>query len=290
MVIWWGKELVMLYNDAWRPVLGLTKHPIALGRPGKEIWAEIWDIIGEQLNRVLSTGEATWSEDLLLLVDRYGYTEESYFTYSYSPIFLETGEVGGAFTAVAETTQRVLGERRTKTLRDLAERVGLTKTTEQACQLAIETLANNPYDIPFAMLYLLSEDGKEAQLCKSTPMEAGEIATSRVVDLTQIQNEEVNWPFASVVQTGSTIVVENLQQKFGAMPSGAWTSSPSQALILPLHAVGQEQLAGFLIVGVNPCRVLDDDYRDFLKCQQGTLPMRSPMPMPTKPNASEQKL
>jgi PAS domain S-box-containing protein len=269
MVLWCGKELVMLYNDAWRPVLGATKHPIALGRPGKEIWAEIWDIIGEQLNRVLSTGEATWSEDLLLLVDRYGYTEETYFTYSYSPIFLETGEIGGAFTAVAETTQRVLGERRTKTLRDLAERVGLTKTVEQACQLAIETLTDNPNDIPFAMLYLVSEDGKEAQLCKSTPTEAGEIATPKVIDLTQIQNEKTNWPFASVVQAGSTIVVEDLQQKFGAMPSGAWKSSPSQALILPLHAVGQEQLAGLLVVGVNPCRVLDDDYRDFFEMSAG---------------------
>lgn len=86
MVIWWGEDLVLLYNDAWQPILG-TKHPKALGRPGREVWSEIWDIIGMQLHSVLETAQATWSDDMLLLVDRYGYTEEAYFTYSYSPIF-----------------------------------------------------------------------------------------------------------------------------------------------------------------------------------------------------------
>ena len=85
MVLFWGRQLVMLYNDAWRPILG-AKHPKGLGRPGIETWPEIWDIIGEQLGSVLKRGEATWSEDLLLPVARYGYVEEAYFTYSYSPI------------------------------------------------------------------------------------------------------------------------------------------------------------------------------------------------------------
>jgi PAS fold len=146
MVIWWGQELVMLYNDAWRPILG-TKHPKALGRPGREMWAEIWHIIGVQLNSVLETAQATWSEDMLLLVDRYGYTEEAYFTYSYRPIFLATGAVGGAFTAVTETTRRVIGERRLRTLRELAANTVEAKSVQETCRIASLTLANNPSDL-----------------------------------------------------------------------------------------------------------------------------------------------
>jgi hypothetical protein len=99
----------MLYNDSWRPVLGATKHPSGLGRPGREVWPEIWDIIGEQMHSVMQSGIATWSDDLLLLVDRHNYEEEAYFTYSYSPIFKAEGEVCGVFSAVTETTLRVIG-------------------------------------------------------------------------------------------------------------------------------------------------------------------------------------
>jgi len=106
MVIWWGPDLLLLYNDAWRPVLGRSKHP-AVARPGREVWPEIWHIIGPMLEGVLNTGQATWQDDQLLMLDRNGYLEEAYFTYSYSPISLEDGSVGGAFAAVSETTGRV---------------------------------------------------------------------------------------------------------------------------------------------------------------------------------------
>ncbi|WP_051470070.1 PAS domain S-box protein [Fischerella sp. PCC 9605] len=102
-IVWWGMEFTLLYNDAWRSILG-SKHPHALGKPGREGWPELWDTIGAQLEQVLATGQGTGSDRVLLLVDRHGYAEEAYFTYSHSPIFLETGEVGGVFTVVTETT------------------------------------------------------------------------------------------------------------------------------------------------------------------------------------------
>ena len=110
MLIWWGPELVMLYNDAYRPMLGMTKHPKAMGQRGRECWPEIWDIIGPMLEGVLTKGEATRSENQLLLLDRNGYLEECYFTFSYSPIRDETGGVGGVFTAVTETTQQEIAQ------------------------------------------------------------------------------------------------------------------------------------------------------------------------------------
>lgn len=132
IVLWWGPELRLLYNDAWRPVLGATKHPQALGAPGREVWPEIWHIIGPMFAQVLATGQATWEDDQLLVLDRYGYLEEAYFTYSYSPIRLDSGEVGDVFAAVNETTERVLAERRRETLRRLAAQGSNAKSVRPA--------------------------------------------------------------------------------------------------------------------------------------------------------------
>ncbi len=137
MVIWWGRDLALLYNDGWQPILGANKDKIALGNRGEVVWQEIWDVLKPMFDQVLYKGEATWSDDGLLLVNRYGYTEEAYFTWSYSPIRDDDGSVGGVFTAVTETTQRVIGERRLKTLRELGERtLEEAHSVEQACRAA----------------------------------------------------------------------------------------------------------------------------------------------------------
>jgi PAS domain S-box-containing protein len=269
MVIWWGKELVLLYNDAWRPILG-NKHPQALGRPGQKIWPEIWDIIGVQLNSVLSTGEATWSDDLLLPVNRYDYLEEAYFTYSYSPIFLETGEVGGAFTAVAETTERVLGERRLATLQKLAAKSGEGKTVEQACQIAVQTIIDNPIDIPFALVYLLNADKTEAVLQESTPLNCKAIASPNSINLTEERSNSI-WPIASVIQNGQALLVENLGERLEKVSVGALAIPLQQALVLPINAAGQNSSVGVLVVGINPGRALDEDYRHFFEMTAGHL-------------------
>lgn len=116
MVIYWGPAYVTLYNDAYGEILA-RKHPWALGRGAREVWAEIWDVISPMLDGVMATGKATWSDDLLLILRRHGYSEECYFSFSFSPARVEGGGIGGVFTAVAETTSRVLGERRQRTLR-----------------------------------------------------------------------------------------------------------------------------------------------------------------------------
>ena len=158
ILIWWGPELIKLYNDAYMPILG-DKHPRALGARGRDVWPEIWHVIGPMLDQVMHEGQATWSDDQLLMVDRYGYPEECYFTFSYSPISDESGGVGGIFTAVTETTSRVIGRRRLDTLRQLAARASEAKSAEQACRNAAEILEANPLDIPFAGLYLRDGDG-----------------------------------------------------------------------------------------------------------------------------------
>src|ERR671910_3002215 len=97
MCVFWGPELVAIYNDAYVPMLGV-KHPAALGTPLREIWPEIWDQIGPMLDAVMTTAQATWHEDQPLLLERRGFLEEGYFTYSFSPVRDEAGEVAGVFT------------------------------------------------------------------------------------------------------------------------------------------------------------------------------------------------
>ena len=117
MFVAWGPELAFLYNDAYRPVFG-KKHPWALGRPFKEVWSEVWDEVEPLVNAALG-GEATWSENLHLILERNGYPEDCWFTFSYSPVRDEDGKVAGIFCAASETTDTVLTERR---LKDQAER------------------------------------------------------------------------------------------------------------------------------------------------------------------------
>jgi len=137
IILWWGAELRVLYNDAYVPIFG-RKHPDSLGQPGlsARVWGEVADVIGPMLRGVLERGEATWEDDQLLVLERNGYPEEAYFTYSYSPIRDETGGVGGVFAAVSETTPRVIGERQLRTLRELGAQATLAKTPREACQAA----------------------------------------------------------------------------------------------------------------------------------------------------------
>src|SRR5215470_19414215 len=139
IVIYWGAELVVLYNDAYARILG-SKHPDALGKSCRDVWREIWDVIGPMLQGVVATGAATWSDNQLLVLNRHGFQEECYFSFSFSPIRSEDDKVGGVFTAVIEHTQRVLAERRVVALRDLGARAMEAKTAEEACAITTDTL------------------------------------------------------------------------------------------------------------------------------------------------------
>src|SRR5215469_3379136 len=147
IVIWWGKETAtQFYNDAYISFLGNTKHPW-LGRSGRECWNEIWDTMGPMWESVFATGEATWSEDFLYVVDRSLRHEEGYFTFSYSPLWTDFAAVGGIFCACSEVTGRVVGERRLATLRDLGAQSLQTQSATEACRRAGNVLAENPHDI-----------------------------------------------------------------------------------------------------------------------------------------------
>ncbi|MBV9712735.1 MAG: GAF domain-containing protein, partial [Ktedonobacteraceae bacterium] len=268
MLIWWGPELVMLYNDAYRPILGTTKHPRSMGQRGRECWPEIWDVIGPMLEGVLREGKATWSDNQLLLLDRNGYVEECYFTFSYSPIRDETGGIGGIFTAVTETTGQVLSERRLRMLRELAALNTEARTTEEKCLSATEILATNRDDIPFALLYLLNEDGKSAHLVGNMGLKAGMVASPFVVE---VEEQDMQWPLGGVLQTGKAVKVDDIPQRFGSLTEWLGQEAVHSALLLPVARSGQESLYGLLVVGISPRRVLDDEYLGFFELVAGQI-------------------
>jgi PAS fold len=146
------------------------KHPWALGRPVQEVWTEIWDDLAPRMRRVLDTGEATWDEALHLFLERSGYREETYHTFSYSPLFGNDSKVAGLLCVVTEETDRVIGERRLKTLRSLAGELNKTITEEDVVACITRCLGENKKDLPFTLLYLFTEDGNEARLACQTGM------------------------------------------------------------------------------------------------------------------------
>src|SRR5271165_4995814 len=129
----WSPELTMLYNDAYRPTLGL-KHPRALGTSATVVWAEIWADIGPRIASVITTGKATYDEGLLLFLERSGFPEETYHTFSYSPLSDDSGRISGMLCVVTEETDRLIGERRVATLRDVAAALAGTNTEEEVLQ------------------------------------------------------------------------------------------------------------------------------------------------------------
>lgn len=263
IALYWGPELALVYNDAWSPIPG-GKHPWALGRPAREVWPEIWDAIGPLFEQVSATGEGTWSEDQLLPMNRHGYTEECYFNFTFSPIRGEGGRVEGIFNAVVETTERVLGERRLRTLSDLGACVQEARRAEEACERAARILERNAADVPFAMIYLLDAAGTEARLVASANVPPGHPAAPAQVDLAG-DPAAAPWPLRGVAETGEASVVRDP----GALPGGPWPEAPTEAVVLPLVAPGQARPTGFLVAGANARRRLDPQYRSFLDLAAG---------------------
>jgi anti-anti-sigma factor len=261
MWLGWGPELAFLYNDAyWRDTLR-AKHPWALGRPAREVWAEIWPDIGPRIESVLASGVATWDESLLLFLERAGYPEETYHTFSYSPLVDEHGQVVGMLCVVSEDTDRVLSERRMATLRDLAAAVAAARTQDDVLAAARRELGANVHSLPFSLTYLFDDHGI-AHLACTTGIQAGAAGAPRKIEP---GDDETGWPI-SPMRAGQAVLVDELATRFGPLPTGAWSQPPTHAAAVPLAATaGQGPVAGFLVVGLNPHRPYDDRYQGFIE-------------------------
>src|SRR6266481_116759 len=269
IVLFWGPDLIALYNDAYSPVLGI-KHAWALGRPAWECWSEICDdLLGPLFKNVIVTGESFWAKNhQFLLLGRHGYVEETYFDVSYDPIRDESGQVGGIFCIVSETTGRVLGERRLGMLRELGADLAAINTEDELFSAIRCRLDAQAKDLPFALVYKCAADGKQAGLACAHGATAGDAIAPMVIGL-DLENEI--WPASQLLATAAPVTVDDLATRFAAIPTGPWDKPARQAVIFPIAQQGQDRPAGFLIAGINPYGPFDTAYSGFVNLLAGQI-------------------
>jgi signal transduction histidine kinase len=261
IVLWWGPQLTILYNDAYIALLGPARHPTALGRPGSDVWREIWDVIDPMLSQVMRTGEPARSRDLLLHIDR-GNAEEAYCSFSYSPIYVEDGSVGGVFCPVIETTDTVIGARRLRTLADLAARTKGAEREHDVYEAAAATLSANAHDVPLALLYRVHQDTGVAQRVAAAGIAP---RTPASPDTVPLDGTGDSWSIADVARSGRTVVLTDLATRFATLPSGAWKTAPHTALVQPVQLPGHDRPHAILVTAASPMRALDTGYRTFFE-------------------------
>jgi signal transduction histidine kinase/FixJ family two-component response regulator len=247
--IGWGPQAIFLYNDAYISVLGDAKHPWALGCPASEVWAEIWDFCRPLVNKVFQKAEATYVGEAQLFMNRGGWLEEKYFTFSYSPITDETGGVGGLFCPSTDVTSSILNARRLATLSSLSASALGEHTVASACTSAIAAIAANPNDIPFAALYLPAQEGGPARLQQ----------TAHLGDPMPLPAQ------MALAGDAELLPVEHLE----GLPPGLAGERVTEALALPLVLPGHARQAGVLVLGISPVAKLDEQYRSFLELVAG---------------------
>lgn len=254
----WGPELTFFCNAAYRRDTLGRKYPWALGRPTREVWPEIWDDVGPRIEQVISTGQATWDEALRLFLKRAGYPEETYHTFSYSPLRDDSGRVAGMLCVVVEDTERVIAARRMSTLYELGADPETVRTEEQALAYAAGQLAGNQRDLPFTLTYLFDDDGT-ARLAAASGIPAGHPAAPSVLPAGSTDI----WPMAAPAR-GESALVDLTAIRFEDLPAGDWSAPPTQALVAPLVRAGGAPY-GFLVAALNRYRPLDESYRGFVQ-------------------------
>jgi DNA-binding NtrC family response regulator/signal transduction histidine kinase len=259
MLVCWGPDYTMLYNDAYGPLIG-TKHPAALGCSIREVLSETWDYLGPRFDRVMTHGqEASHLTDQMITVYRNNYLEECYFTYSYSPIRDDNGEVGGVFTATLESTERVIEDRRRQVLRDLGSRTAEARYEAEVWRVSAEALGQDRSAVPFALLYEFGPGEDTARLA-SLSTETDDVLHPALVDC---NDRKSFWPFQQALVEDCLTV--DLGDRAAALSIPGWSFPPLKATVVPIRLRGRSEAAGFLVLGLHPGRAFDDAYREFAR-------------------------
>ncbi|MBS1597744.1 MAG: PAS domain S-box protein [Bacteroidetes bacterium] len=259
MFVWWGKELINIYNDPYKTIVG-GKHPEAFGQPASIVWREIWNEVAPRAEKAMQNNEGTYDEALLLIMERNGYPEETYYTFSYSPVPGDHGEPGGIICANTDDTQRIIGERQLRTLRDLGKNIFEKKTENEVYEKTTRVLKNNPQDFPFALLYKTKPGETSAYLVKATETMPENIFPSSI----DMSDSNPLWPLQTIVESGKEKIVA-LDSSAGKLPTGFWDKQPGKVLILPIIPSGQKTPYAFLFIGLNPYSLFDEKTRDFFQ-------------------------
>jgi signal transduction histidine kinase len=254
MFLWWGPQLIQVYNDAYLPSFGAGKHPAAMGQRGRDCWQEIWPIIWPQIDDVMSRRRSSWNEDQLVPVLRNGRLEEVYWTYGYSPVLDDQGGVGGVLVVCTETTSQVIVSRRSRTMRLLAERTALTTDPVVMLDAAVDALQGARHDVPFALVYRYDGRSRALRLVRSAGLTDPATVDATVRGLLGPAPFGDREPRAEVVPCDLRC----------ALPGGDWPEPAPALFVVPLASSGRESCSDVIVFGVSPRLPFDDGYRNHL--------------------------
>ncbi len=245
-IIFWGPELSQLYNQGYATIMG-PRHPRYLGAPYPECWPDTYPVVDPWMQRVLA-GEAVQVTDTHFLLTRHGFAEEAYFTFSFSPLRDDAGEIAGVFQPVVEVTASVLAARRRETLRSLSACHGPGGPASLA-----EALASDPKDLPFALVYALDERGAELHLVAASGVDARSAGAVFVEHARR------------VVRAGLALQVDDVGAALGHEHRGPWPEATRAAVALPLRRSADQATFGVAVFGLSPRLRFDDAYREFVE-------------------------
>lgn len=248
IAVYWGSDFSLIYNDSWSAIPG-NKHPWALGKPGAEVWPEIWDGLQEEFESVLYRGASYRRPDAPLYMHRFGYTEECYFDYTLSPVKGRDGSVGGVFNAVIETSFKVINDRRNKLLMTFMNNKNVSHSFTEAIDLVNSTLNSAPEDIPFFALYLKNESGN-LRLSASSNLSAVNLKALQAIDEQWLHDKQ------DLVLNELSFIPEAIKRH--------WPEPVAEVVVMPISK-GDAKLKGFLMMGVSARKRFDDDCRYFMQ-------------------------
>ncbi|RKH13684.1 response regulator [Corallococcus sp. CA053C] len=260
MILTWGPQLSQFYNDAYSAVIG-DKHPGALGTDIRGTLAEAWDALGPLVMEAMTTGAASWVPALMLLLERSGYREESYFDVSHAPAYDDTGAIGGMLAVCAEVTQQVLSSRRMRLLRDLSARASDTRSVTKTCRDLMSAVAEHPLDVPFALLYLRSADGRTLTLSGSVGVAPGGPLSPESVALDSTLPGAA--PFLRALE-GGPVRRDGLEALL-SLRGGPFGDAVGSLLLQPLAGAGTSAPLGVLVTGLSPNRAFDEGSASFFE-------------------------
>ena len=261
----WGEDLTFFCNDAYLPTTGV-KRDWVLGERSDKVWAEIWPDIGPRIAHVLATGEATWDEALLLYLERSGFAEETYHTFSYSPLADDLGKIVGMLCVVAEVTERVIGERQLDLLRDMGARLSAASTRTDVMEALTACLSAGAPDVPFGVVYLVDQETGDAQLAALHGLQPDTPATPRRLSPDDLQGP---WSLARAKTRAET--VQAPAALMADLPLTHWQSPPTEALVSPITVSEGGAPVGYFVAGLNPHRPFDENYRGFIALLTGQI-------------------
>jgi hypothetical protein len=259
--IWigWGKQLIKLYNDPYKSIVG-GKHPEALGQPVSKVWKDIWANIEPMLEKVMEHDEGTYVESQLLIMERNGYPEETYYTFSYTPIPGDNGVTSGVFCANTDDTSRVINERALETLRSLGKISYYERNLSEIYEKTAEVLGENKKDFPFALFYQV-KGGEAKQVAWAGNKEEYKDFPDEI-NINEPTQQTRN--ICKAIKTNANVISENKGRRSNA-PKGFWDKVPEQILHIPLCISNTNCPNAVLTIGLNPYRNYDSVYQSFIR-------------------------